>query len=226
MKQFFKNALLTLAIVFTGALTSTADTVSYQLTGSANTAGTDFSLSQFNPSLGTLTGITLTISGSDTGSFTITNNLGSSDTVSSPKDNFVTLTYVSEGSPTSYLAINKTLKTGDTFPFAIGAFQQLTFTLNNNNAFSLYTDNFSDESRWAAYIGTGVVDFTVDNSPQVTTSGGFYTANTTGVESVETFDITYTYTAVPEPSTWACLILGGMLVLARCRQSKLVASRS
>lgn len=226
MKNYFKIAFLTLAVVCAGALTSMANTVSYQLTGTADSNGKAYSLSQFDPTLGTLTGITLTATGYEAGSFTVRNNLGTSDFVNAPKDNFVTLHYISESDSTAYLAINKTLATGDTFPYAIAGFQQLSFTLSAGNAFTTYTDIFSDfAGRKSNYIGTGNVNFSIDNAPQVTTTGGFYTTNTTGIGAVETLHIVYTYDPVPEPSTWACLIIGGMIFLAR-RRSGLFARQS
>ena len=223
--KWMKTAFAVCAFVVASVSMSLAATQVQTNTLDCGTAGSDFSFLKFNTSLGTLTGITLTASGSDIGSFSITNNLGTPDDVSQPKDNFITLTYVSEASVTQPLATNKSLVTGDTFPAPIGALASSTFTLiGSSNSFTPYTDNYASSARWTNYTGLGNVHFTVDNAPQVTTTGGFYTANTTGVVTRTQLILTYTYTVtpVPEPSTWAGIgaALGGLIFVARSARRK------
>ena len=221
---WLKTALVACALLAAAAASSMAATQVQTNTLDCGASGSDFTFAKFNTSLGTLTGINLTASGTDNGSFTITNNLGTPDQVNNPKDTLISIIYQNESSNTQYLAINKTLHTGDVFPYDIAGGQQLTFTLNGTDSFTPYSDLFTDGSRWLSYEGTGNAIFTVSNSPQVTTTGGFYTANTTGIHTNTKLTLTYTYdvTPVPEPSTWAGLgaALGGLFLIARSARRK------
>lgn len=228
--SILKKALVASALVALTAATSMAAIVTdaHSLTYDCGTAGTNFAFAKFNTNLGTLTGVKLTASGYDTGSFTIQNNLGTPSLVTQPKDNFVTLNYVTEGS-SGYLAINKKLTTTTAIPvegYSIGGNQSLSFTLSaSGNSFSAYSDTM-DSSRWFNYVGAGNTNFVVSNDPQVTTSGGFYTANTTGVLAHTTLTLTYTYdnsTAVPEPgqvAASALVLLGAGGLFLRRRMAR------
>ena len=67
--------------------------------------------------------------------------------------------------------------------------------------------------------GSGTVTFQAKNSQSITTTGSSYTLNS-GTSGANTqISVIYTYTAIPEPSTYALMGLGALaLVVAYGRK--------
>lgn len=195
------------------------------LTQSVTLLSSPFTFAQFNPSLGTLTGISLSIlESNDSGSFhvTATTNVR----VKSPTD-FITLTDNQgsggghTGSSTAFLTSPGTA-TGLGHPIIAGNSQTYTLTgksLINSTPVTKDLSNFL-----AAYTGTGSVSFGANTTPRVSVTGGAGTQNLTSWGNTTQIALVYSYTipevsAVPEASSsLALLALGAGGLLTRRRK--------
>lgn len=201
------------AVVLAGA--SQAASVSYTATVPSSTTDftSNFNLSQFNPSLGTLTSIDLKLVGSSTGSIqfesrdasaaTITTNLSSTVSASGPANLTVT-TLPLNSSSTAVSAYDGVTDFGGT--------SGRTF----NNLTASDTQTTSLNSGFAPYIGNGNVVFTLTANGNSTVSGSGNLVTSISQASGGVSTITYNYTpAVPEPASMAVLSIGALGLIRR-----------
>lgn len=201
-------------LLLAAAASASAATISFSNTATAlgNSTFVNLSLSKFDTNLGTLTGVTLTINEfSVQGSFTATavsgtgilNYFGTTATLRQSTSNtlgFTTRTGAESTDDNLVITpgVGTSLSDGQSQIFSITEFIFLANDVSN-----------VDSSFWSAYQGSGSVLFQVRNSPvaQLTAeTASFSTANAT---SFADMTVTYTYTPVPEASTYG-LILGGL----------------
>jgi len=211
------------------AATASAATISFSNTATAagNTTFVDFGLSKFDTTLGTLTGVTLTINEfSVQGSFTATNNLGDGTLAG-----FITTARLRQNAVNSlgFTAQEGTAEAGDnlTISPAPGVGYTLlqgvpqTFTLTELVFVSAASTNV-DSSFWSAYQGSGNILFQLRNNPNATVSSGDGSFNTIAATSFADLTVTYTYTPapIPEPSTYGAILGGLALVGAAIRRRR------
>jgi len=178
---------------FTGsAIKTITQTVSLVVDG----AGVTFSFDKFNPALGTLNSVTLSLSSSvDTGTFSVTNNNSTSISVKSPKD-YLTV-YDNQGSGADYNGANVILVTTPAtgaVGYTLAGNSSQNFTVTPKSLIGA-TAVITDLSSFAAdYTGTGNVTFDAIIAPNVTISGGSATIDMSTVINNTTLVLTYTYT--------------------------------
>lgn len=193
-------------------------TMTQTFTQSVTSLTSTFVYEQFNPSLGTLIGISLSIQESnDSGSFNVINLGTIGQRVRNPID-FITLTD-NQGSGGGYTGSNTTLVTtpGTVSPghlLPAGGNQTYTLTEKSLIASTPVTKDLS--GFLATYTGTGTVSFGAKITPQVTVAGGTGTQNLDNWTNSTKIALVYTY-AVPEPSS---ALLGGLGVLALLRRRR------
>lgn len=180
------------------------------------------SWNQFNPSLGTLSGITFEGTAGISGYFTVQNlDSASSMNVSDSKVRFSFL-FSGSGAPprinSSYLTPITTSPVSNSTGTDIPAGATQPFDVIGTQYFSLpSTDWFS----FASYFtGSGTVSSVASQSINITSDGPNYLLNSTPTASSGSAILTYIYT-VPEPSCVSLLALGlgGLVALRRCRRT-------
>ncbi len=212
-KALFSFAIPVIIAAFLSVSSANAAYITQTVTHNVNDLGSDFVFNEFNSPGNTLTGITLTVGGVDTGSFTITNT--AKTTVITLATDYLTFTYGSETiADVSMNSIN--LVTTPTSPNtgAIIASGTHSYTLKGTgNDLGTYTDNFSDSGRFASYVGLGTIYFTASNSPGIGLKGGDYAAHMSTTLANTTMTLTYLYELTPVPEAGqvaasALLLLG------------------
>jgi hypothetical protein len=185
------------------------------------TAGSSgsFSLPQFNPALGTLTGVNLAITGNsfggsnyyenlgdNSGSATVT--IGSNITVTGPAS-LVVITLPSESNTGPIGPYDGSLDPSDSVT--------VTGTSSSDSASNALTN---PPTNLSAYIGLGSAPFnfssTVNNSSSSTASPGV-SGNTPPDFNFDA-TITYTYSEVPEPASIGLIAVALPLLAARRRR--------
>lgn len=189
-----------------------------------------FTFSQFNPALGTLTGIEFSMSTSDTGSATVTNTSGSAGSYSytNQSDLFISdlpnNNFYNEALPTA------PTQTGSQLP---NSFQNLTaratasaqtvfngtgagpFTLSSYNGFGSPSNPIDS----TVFIGTGTVPLIFNGLDSSTCTGTNISCSTTA-SGGGTVTLIYDYTpgtaTTPEPATLT--LLGSALVVLALRK--------
>lgn len=194
-------------------------------TQNVNSAGlTNFTFSQFDPSLGTLTAIDLLLTSSTpSGNITVTNN---SDTNTSTVTGIQSALNILGGTGHSgYSGSSTALNTspGSTF-YAIAASGSQLFTMNPGQSLIggvTQTIPISSGS-FASYTGLGTVSFSGYATVNINTFGASYTADSTNYFSATSATLRYTYSgtaAVPEPGQIAASLVAlaaiGTFVLRR-----------
>jgi len=226
MKRFFLNSLLAVALV----ASSHAATLSYtnQVTASGNNTPFNLNLSKFNTGLGTLTGVTVTVSFLDlSGSFDISTPTATSvDFLSAAGDtiliqgtnNTLGFTgYTNSTTVTTTPGTNTTIPASSTTNFAVTPVNVL------NNLSQSIGNTF-----WSAYqtAGSGNIVFSLKKNPIITVSGGSYNVDSTAFIADARMVVTYDYdpsVGVPEPSTavaGALVVAVGLVVSARRRRAR------
>lgn len=220
--------LITLASV---QIASAASYTAYSDTTTAVSTVTGYSVDQFNPSLGTLTGVEVTVPISTlVGTATVVNPTNQSVTV----NNFNSYYDVwgSSGSlgyteQTPSIVSNHSGGIGvvtspDRTTTIIGPsqylpnppFEQQVFSITAGQSYPITPENISS-SYFSAYKGNGKVTFDITNLFSITTTGSSYSVSTDAAGASSQVAVTYTYTpaltAVPEPSTTLAL---GLLVMS------------
>jgi hypothetical protein len=187
----------------------------YSLAGTS--AVTSVTFNQWNPSGGSLTNVSLTIAGAVSGTFEVFNTTGTDLTVSNARTQ-QTFTFPGVGAPPAIFTTNAMLL--DTFPSTvpfyavIDGFDSQVFVLTNNMPIAL-TGTY-DLTPYASYFtGTNTVTLNIyssfnisGNGPRTFDKGGLTTAGNA------------TLSMVPEPSTYALLLMSGLSLayLARRRR--------
>jgi hypothetical protein len=173
---------------------------------------------QFDSTLGTLTGISLTINGTVTGSFKVF-NVDSIDpaTVGNPKDR-LRLTFSGSGAPSTQQTTQTTITTTPAWWYTIDPLSNESFNLSPNPQ-SLGSVNNNLFAFAEFFIGTGTLSSTLIQ-PFVLTSDN---SGNTIVDYSQMFasgnvSLDYTYAAVPEPSTYALFSLGALALVIAYRR--------
>lgn len=223
MKTASKIAIV--GIVLLAASLANAAVVTYGPVSSGNQAqgeswSVDLQLNQFDPSLGTLDKVILTLDAGQSADVTIEN-----DSTTSGVNVTVTLNGTVTGTaPNSLVAIssiigNKTsgsLAATDGTPGSGPDYEDLGTISDTTQATDEITSNFSP------YIGTGTFTVTIDG-----VGGWSFSGTNDATLKVSDFvgygdaSVTYEYT-VPEPATMGLMGLGGLGMLLR-RRRKMVA---
>jgi hypothetical protein len=200
-----------------------SDSDTYGPTGVPSAAAPLATLDQFDPALGTLTKVTLTL---DANAFA-----GSIDW-----DNEAAIpTDVTLGIGAQVTAVGLAGLSVIAIPLQIGS-QNGVAADNDGAADFVGTDSFSVVggtgndtqsnillSGFGAYIGTGTFDTTIASVVQnfLSTTGGFGPIQQTPGQTSGLVTVTYEYSPVPEPSTAMLLALGlGGLAVRRGRQTR------
>ena len=173
---------------------------------------------QFDSTLGTLTGISLTIDGTVTGSFNVS-NVDSIDpaNLSNPRDR-LRLTFTGSGAPPVQQTTQTTLTTTPAMPYEMDPLSNGSFNLGpipqslgsvNNNLFTFAS----------FFTGLGTLSSTLIQ-PFVLTSDN---SGNTIVDYSQMFasgsvSLDYTYNAVPEPSTYALFGIGALALVIAYRR--------
>lgn len=207
-----------------------ADTVSYNATHIAGSADTSFLLNQFNTSLfGTLTGVTVTVDYSTlSGSFTVKNTGTSSATVTGYSSN-IDIWGSTAGIGFSELITSLGGHSGtiitspDWSGYYLAAGDSQAFTIGSNQSFYTNVVQNIASGNLNAYKGSGTVLLKANNTQTITTSGSSYELTSGAAGANTSITVTYTYDAVPEPTTVG-LLLGasglGIVAAVRRRRAK------
>lgn len=204
---------------------ASANTLSISQTNAFIVTGTSspFSINwqQFDPALGQLTDVLFSISGSASGSFSLTNNdVEFSILASNPRDR-LRFAFSGVGSPSLITSPATVLATvSPSMPFTVQADTTDTFTLTSPQALTAVSGT-SLFSAKAFFTGVGTVASTVNQSPLLTqtTDGITGTENYSSLSSAGAATLTYVY-AVPEPPAIMLAGLGvvGAVVADRTRR--------
>jgi hypothetical protein len=228
MKFLLRTSLLLL--VCTGI--ASAATLTYSQNGTVGSAGSTFTFTQFNTSLGTLSAIDLIInSGVPGGNFTLTransggNTLGYltafTETLSFSDD--IDTIFTGQTTNVAFTGNSTIPKNMGTRVFDINAGQSLLSTYPTLASIA--------SGSWSVYTGNSTVDISAAITPEATfTSGLGITASYVNLSTPTSLTLRYTYStsAVPEPGQVAAslLLLGGIggyiFVKRRCKTSQVV----
>jgi len=225
MQHFVRTSLLTgLAAAFL-ATSATAATVSFSDTKSVGAAYTDFYLGKFNAGLGTLTAVQIKVDFSTlAGSFTVTNGEVVSMNVSQIKSYFDLVENLTLG--VSQYSPSKTVTTSPAMsvalPVVIAAGGTQTFTVSAQNLVTNYTENILSEyfSAYQSVGGLGTVALSANDGQMITTTGSIYSVNSSALGANTKMTVTYTYDAVPEPTTVGLLAVAGGVILLAVRRRR------
>jgi hypothetical protein len=206
------------------AFPASADLLSYTDTRAVSPADTRFdpanpvvfNISQFDSSLGTLVSVTLSVSGSATWSLNFTNiSTTSNARLTASETNGLFINYNSGVlAQNNFIWLTTGYPTRQTVSMNGGIYSQSwgPATVQSLNTFTLAPD-------LANFIGTGGIPVSArfDVWFDMTTLGG---NNRWSVATSSTFtaNVTYDYTPVPEPSSFA-LLFGGLLLLPATRRA-------
>ena len=198
-------------------------TITQSDTHNATFSGIDFAFSKFDSSLGTLTGVSMTIySIQNAGNFTVQATTGVGATVNS-WGNLLSFTDLNGGSGldgynSALVAVGVSVA-GTGLPYPVPARTTKTFTINSNPPVLVNNDIVpitGDYTGYQSSDGSGNAIFTVNMFPNLGKTGGNILENYTNTTANTTLTIAYTYTSnpgpvsVPEPST----VIVQMLIVA------------
>jgi hypothetical protein len=209
----FLFPILALVIANFGVCAAQGQSVSYtnSVTVFDGPGTTYLSLAKFDSSLGTLTGVELKINYSRVGgSFLVTNSSGSVTVTSATMNASI---FAFGGS--SWSTNDFSLTSIPALPYsAIPAGTSQQFDVQQADIWTNELQNISD-TFWSEYEapGGGTVNLPVFNNSEVFLSDTTTAAANPGGISLQT-EMTITYTFVPEPSTYALLLLAGVASLA------------
>lgn len=192
-----------------------------------NHDGINSTFNQFDSTLGTLTGVELTVTSLAAGSFSIVNSSPSSTIDVS---NILDYIYISSSQldelnsgsnlPTINLTTSITSGQNPVSKKVGGVIGSSTFSivnspnqyLANNFSFNIFT--------LAPYIGLSTVSFSLQDTTSATLVGGTPNANFADISDPTSLTLTYSYSAVPEPSTYLLFGLGALALVIVARRRK------
>jgi hypothetical protein len=163
---------------------------------------------QFNPAVGTLTGISLTINGTASGSFNVFNT-DSVDpaNLSNPK-NRLRLTFSGSGAPAVQQTTQTTMTTSPGMPYQLSSGSSASFNLSPDPQFigSVTNSLFASASY---FTGLGTLSSSLVQPFTLTSdNSGNTTVDYNSLSASGYVEVVYTYQAVPEPSTYAMALAG------------------
>lgn len=186
----------------------------YSVVGTSGSASSQtLTWDKFDPSLGTLTGVSLSIGGTASGSVSVTNTdvdaLNLFDFV-----NRIRLTFSGTGSkPGSQTTTNTALVSSPVIPTSPGTYSLAGestqgFALNpGSQTLSGLSNNL--DAFLAYFTGPGAFTTSLVQLPAIGSSNsGFTTVDNAGLLAAGMVSIVYTYQPVPEPSTCALAAVG------------------
>lgn len=194
---------------------SSGDAVNLGISGS----DINFVMPQFDTSLGTLTGVTVSITQSNLGgTFDVTNGGLTGIQVDAVSSDYRVRQVTSGlGYTQQFLDIAPLVTTPVSNPSpTINLSQTLTFTITAAQGY-IISDQVIGEDFFGAYEGPGTVTFGIRNRLIVTTTGAIFTVDTADSYTTSQMAITYTYQPIPEPSA---ALLGGLGALALLRRRR------
>ena len=198
---------------------SISQTNAFVVSGVSSPFGIDWQ--KFDPSLGQLTDVLLSFSGTASGSISLTNtDVEFAITASNPRDR-LRLTFSGSGAPTMITSLSTALTTNPPMPVTLQPEFSETFTLPSPQA--LVAVSGTSLNSWKAYFtGLGTVSSSINQSPLLnqSTDGSTGVEDYSNLQSNGTVTLTYVYTAVPEPPTIMLAGLGvvGAVVVDRSRR--------
>lgn len=208
MKKHITLALISAAfIAFAG--NAMASIVLQTQNYSNVTTGSSLTWQKFDLNLGTLTAITLDISGALSGSFLVTNSDPTAVQVYDSQGR-IRLTFQGAGAPAalngSYKNPLSTSPSTDATGTTVPAFSSQTFTLTGANTLPSINSNQLANAAYYSAIGGGTFNTTMIRTFNVTVDGSVFNVDSSLAVAGGAIDLTYEYTpsgAVPEPGTWA-----------------------
>lgn len=202
------------------ATSATAATISFSDTKSVGAAYTDFYLGKFDTGLGTLTAVQIKVDFSTlAGSFTVTSSSASAVTV----NGFDVALVVKQNPANGYTQNGLTLydvvtsPNWSSTPVAGNSSQIFTIVGGQSYTISPQTIPSLNFSAYESVGGVGSVDMQAKATPTIGVSGGAYSVDPTATVANTKLTVTYTYTAVPEPTTIGLLAVAGALGLLAAR---------
>lgn len=178
-----------------------------------------FLIPQFDATLGTLTGVTVSvISSALGGSFEVTNS-GATDLSVGPHTADFRVDDVANnlGYAIAFEEIDPLITTPVTSPATtIPVGQSVVFNITSGQGYTVADQNINP-TFFATYTGLGDVTFNVRNRINIAATGSIFTVDSTLAFTPTQMAITYIYDAVPEPSA-ALLGAFGLLGLLRRRR--------
>jgi len=228
MKKISMKRFLSLSTLGLGALIATAgnvraDSVTYTDSIPLTNGGwsANFTLTQFDPSLGTLTEVDFSLDGSVLGSVTAKNTDVAPENITT---NISAILKLKNPGGSSNIVVSSPIWTTTDLAVAVGA----SVTHANETGSDPQTNSYtaSNGSKFTQFIGTGNITLPVTAASATSASASGNVNANLSTSSSANIDVTYDYTpgtpVVPEPATMSVVLLGGAIgigSLLRCRRT-------